>query len=215
MNAIDWAAEFAQVISCTRCTSITCKKILRDAQENVPQPGFIGDRFPEKRILLVGQNPGVPTAKTAFDDQKYMAALRRVRDQASIDSLSELQVILRRFVPTWPVCGSYFPLQESGLTLDEIAYCNIIRCRTEGNATPSHRMTSECIENHFARWLELLEPRAIIFIGKWAHHRGARFAADRHIPYDFMNRERSLPSTERLENRQRIAAFVRTHAGNK
>ena len=59
MNQLDWVTEFAQVISCTRCDKITCKKILRDSEENVPQPSFIGARFAEKRILLAGQNPGV------------------------------------------------------------------------------------------------------------------------------------------------------------
>jgi hypothetical protein len=213
MIAINWAADFAKIVSCTQCTKITCKKLLRDNQENVPQPGFIGSQYSEKRILLVGQNPGIPPARMAFDDRKYTAALRHVRDQASIESLNQLQEILRRFVPSWPVHGNYFPLQESGLTLDEISYCNIARCRTEDNAPPSTRMTAECTKTHFARWLDLLEPRAIVFIGKWAHDRGAQYGHERQIPCDFMNRERSLSSQARIENRQRVAAFVRANAG--
>jgi hypothetical protein len=213
MNAIDWATEFARVVSCTRCDKITCKKILRDTQENVPQPGFVGTRFSETRILLAGQNPGFPNVRLVAEDRKYTAALRRLRDQTSIESFDQLQVVLQKFVPSWPVHGNYFPLRESGLVLDEIAYCNIVRCRTEGNAPPSLRMASECSENHFTRWLDLLKPRAIVFIGKWAHDRGSRFACERRIPCDFMNRERSLSSTNRLENRQRVAAFVRANAG--
>ena len=69
-------------------------------------------------------------------------------------------------------------------------------------------MALQCAETHFARWLDLLKPRAIVFIGRWAHDRGARFAHERSIPYDFINRERSLPSAARLENRQRVVAFI-------
>ena len=213
MNAINWAAEFAQVISCSRCDKITCKKILRDSEENVPQPGFIGTRFSEKRILLVGQNPGFPNAELAPKDRIYTEALRRVRDQPSTESFGQLQTVLQKFVPDWPVCGNYFPLEDSGLELDEIAYCNVARCRTEGNARPSKTMAAECIKNHFCRWLELLRPRAVIFIGKWAHERGAQFVSERQIPCDFMNRQRSLSSEARSENRQRVAAFVRANAG--
>jgi hypothetical protein len=78
-----------------------------------------------------------------------------------------------KIVPSWPVHGKYFPLQESGLTLAEIAYCNLTRCRTKGNAIPSRQMALECAENHFVRWLDLLNPRAIVFNGKWAHDQGA------------------------------------------
>jgi uracil-DNA glycosylase len=105
-------------------------------------------------------------------------------------------------------------LEESGLTLEEIAYCNIVRCRTIGNAQPSARMAKECASVHFARWLDLLEPRAIVFIGMWAQDIGATYALARRIPFDFMNRHRSLPSADRVENRERVAAFIQAIAGS-
>ena len=74
-------------------------------------------------------------------------------------------------------------------------------------------MASECTDNHFARWLELPKPRAIVFIGKWAYENGAHFAHERQIPCDFMNRHRSLSSTGRMENRQRVVALIRAIAG--
>ncbi|MGH8598378.1 MAG: uracil-DNA glycosylase family protein [Gammaproteobacteria bacterium] len=198
------------MITCERCSQPTCTKILRDIDENVPQPGFIGARFRQERVLLVGQNPAVPGPKRADKDRTYTAALRRVRDHPSIENWTKLQAVLLEFVPDWPIQRDYFPLEESGLTLPEIAYCNIVRCRTEGNAQPSKNMTSECADIHFARWLDLLEPRAIVFIGKWAHDQGSRYAQERQIPYDFMNRDRSLSDVKRMENRKRVATFVRS-----
>ena len=210
MNSPDWTAEFARVISCERCDKRRSNNILRDARENVPQPGFIGSRYEKFRILLVGQNPAVPPSRLAADDQEYTAALRRVRDDATAESMGSLQEVLLRFVPSWPVHGNYFPLYESGLTLEEIAYCNIIRCRTVENARPSSGLASTCIDTHFGRWLDLLTPRAIVFIGKWAHDRGEAAARNRSIPVTFMNRERSLSSAARAENRDQVAEFVRS-----
>ncbi len=209
----DWPAEFAKVISCLRCDTSACKKMLRDDGENVPQPGFIGERFHERRILLVGQNPAIPKSYMAARDRIYTAALRHVRDDRSAENWAKLQEVLLEFVPDWPVQRRYFPLKESGLTLPEIAYCNIVRCRTKENGEPSVRMISECADNHFVRWLDLLKPRAIVFIGKWAYDEGSHYARDRQIPCGFMNRWRSLPRDARAENREQVVALVRDHAG--
>src|SRR5205823_2298444 len=156
----------------------------RDTGENVPQPGFVGADYLRKRVLLVGQNPGFPNATLIDRDLIYTGALRRVRDDGSPENWAKLQEVLLEFVPDWPVQRNYFPLEESGLALTEIAYCNIVRCRTLGDAKPSAKMQSECADNHFARWLDLLEPRAIVFIGKWAHDRGSPYARERQIPHD-------------------------------
>jgi hypothetical protein len=185
---------------------------LRDSDENVPQPGFVGTDYVRKRILLVGQNPGIPNAALVNRDRIYTAALRRLRDDGSQESWVKLQEVLREFVPDWPLQRNYFPLEETDLTLSEIAYCNIVRCRTVANTRPSSNMKSECADNHFAHWLDLLEPRAIVFLGKWAYDRGSPYAIARQIPHDFMNRHRSLSSFERHENRERVVAFIRSLA---
>ena len=41
--ATNLASEFAGVIACTRCTRETSAKLQRDADENIPQPGYVGD----------------------------------------------------------------------------------------------------------------------------------------------------------------------------
>jgi hypothetical protein len=211
MDTIDWVTEFARVISCSKCDPAICPKMVRDNGENVPQPGFIGSRFAEKRVLLVGQNPGNPNDRLLYRDRRYTGVLRNLRDNASIENWTRLESVLSEFVPEWPVQRNYFPLQESGLNLDEIAYCNIVRCRTVANSKPSKSMVSECTVNHFERWLTLLRPRVVVFIGKWAFDCGARFANQQRIPCTFMNRKRSLSAMAREENRQQVAAFIRAN----
>jgi hypothetical protein len=211
---VDWAVEFSRVISCARCNQDSCKNILRDSDENVPQPGYIGVRFIEKRILLVGQNPGVTRVQTVTEARNYTASLRRLRDEPSSENFLQLRTITRLFIPYWPI-QKYFPLRESGLTFDDIAYCNIARCRTQGNASPSSRMASNCANSHFGRWLDLLRPRFILFIGKWAYDRGLPYSRERGIPCDFMNRRRSLSTAARRENRERVTALIGAHLEKK
>ena len=50
---------FANVIACKTCDLVSCPRLLRYEQENVPQPGFVGENYGQSRVMLVGQNPAV------------------------------------------------------------------------------------------------------------------------------------------------------------
>jgi uracil-DNA glycosylase len=208
----DWPSEFSAVIGCARCSRATDAALLRDSGENVPQPGFIGENYWACRVLLVGQNPGTPKSRLSAD-MPYTSALRELRDRTTAKAYQDLHEILRVFIPQWPVHGSYFPLAESGLTLDDIAYCNVVRCRTTADARPSDLTASTCSQHHFARWVTFLNPRVVVFIGKWAFERGRNTVEIHGIPCDFMNRQRSLSSKARGENRERVASLVRKLRG--
>ncbi len=205
----DWPSEFAKIISCKKCNAAACPKLLRDEQENVPQPGYIGHGYRATKLLLVGQNPGVDTVGLAARDRIYTTALREVAESPSAATYQSLTSILEDFVPSWPVHGNYFPLRECGLTLQDIAYCNVVRCRTVGNATPSTRQTKNCVDTHFQHWLEVLKPRVVIFIGKWASDRCRTITDGLKIPSAFMNRQRSLSAMERTRNRQEVVTMVK------
>lgn len=126
--------------------------------------------------------------------------------------MDALNKVLLDFVPEWPVAGNYFPLNECRLRLDDIAYFNVVRCRTHSNSIPGSYVVRNCLE-HFERWLDQLQPRVLVFIGKWAHDAAAELATRRSIPVAFMNRERSLSSFERSRNRQEVVELVRRVAG--
>lgn len=211
--SITWHTEFARVIACSRCSAASDRHLLRDELENVPQPGYIGDHYDGSRVLLVGQNPGTPKS-LAMEDLPYTAALRVLRDDATPERYASLVSVLRDFIPQWPVHGNYFPLTECGLTLSDIAYCNIVRCRTSGDKAPGRATVDQCLAAHFSRWLELLAPRVVIFIGKWASERGAAIVESTGIPFAFVNRQRSLSSEARARNRADVVALVRKVMAN-
>lgn len=147
----------------------------------------------------------------AARDAKYAAALRAVRERPHAETMADLSLILLEFIPDWPVHGSYFPLAECGLGLEDIAYFNVVRCRTIGNSAPGVGVVRNCLP-HFDRWLAQLNPRVLVFVGKWAHDQAAHLARARGIPFGFMNRERSLSTAERIANREAIVQLVRSAA---
>lgn len=208
MSTVHWPSEFARVLSCEMCTQGTDRNLLRDSGENLPQPGYIGEHYWKRRVALVGQNPGTPKTLDQAD-RPYTAALRRLRDTPSDADYQELLAVLQAFIPQWPIHGNYFPLAECGLSLREIAYFNVVRCRTSDDARPGIKTIHNCIQNHFARWLDELAPRVVIFIGKWAADHAGQEVQRRGIPFGFMNRQRSLSSNARVENRRQVVQLVR------
>jgi len=206
----DWPTEFASVITCTRCTTVDSSKLLRDNGEHIPQPGYIGARYASTRVLLVGQNPGVNTVGLAAPDRVYTAALRTLGRTPNDSTFKALCNVMDAFVPSWPVHGRYFPLAECGLTLQDIAYCNAVRCRTVSNTTPSNRLATNCVTAHFQHWLILLEPCVVVFIGKWAHDQCRAITESMGIPSAYMNRQRSLSGAERIQNREEVVRVVRS-----
>lgn len=209
---IQWHSEFARVVACTRCSVATDRNLLRDAVENVPQPGYVGSGYPSAGVLLVGQNPGTPKT-LAMQDLPYTSALRALRDEPIPGRYAQLTAVLRGFIPKWPIHGNYFPLTSCGLTLEDIAYCNIVRCRTSGDRAPNDALVEQCTTDHFARWLDILSPKVVVFIGKWASARGASMVAARSIPHAYINRQRSLVASERATNREGVVSLVRQHRG--
>jgi hypothetical protein len=204
--------EFAKIVSCERCTVETSPRLLRDTLENVPQPGFIGANYKKKRIVLAGQNPGLCPTRFANHDAVYTAALRAVRDNPNAETMTELNRVLINFVPEWPVHGNYFPLEECGLDLNDIAYFNVVRCRTQNNSAPGQYVINNCLQ-HFEHWVDVLKPQVVIFIGKWAFDRAGHITKQLGIPSEFMNRQRNLNAAERLNNRNRVVDLVRNIIG--
>lgn len=117
-----WPKLFSEVVGCELCSNAIERCMLRDMHENVPQPGYVGKEYMSKRVLLVGQNPGMGNSVSEARSQAYLQKLREIRDTPSHEVFSELQEILANLIPTWPVHGNYFPLEEAGLKLDEIAH---------------------------------------------------------------------------------------------
>jgi hypothetical protein len=144
---VSWPAEFAKIVLCKKCQPAECPKILRDDHENIPRPRYVGPNYHAVRLLLVGQNPGVDIVGLSDRDRVYTGALREVARAPSATTFISLLSVMAEFVPSWPIHGRYFPLAECGLGLNDIAYCNAVRCRTVGNTTPTKTMARDCVDS--------------------------------------------------------------------
>lgn len=202
---------FADVVKCDRCSATRFPELLRDSGENVPQPGFVGRDYERTCVMFVGANPGVSrkSGPKARVDAEYTSALRAFRDSPNEVGYRHLDDTIRRVLPQWSVYRQYFPLAESRLELEQIAYCNLVRCRTVGNTDPSTDLFGECICRHFRAWLDLLDPRFVVFIGKKAQQYGESEIRRRHIPFDTINRSRRWSRAMRANNRTDVGNRVR------
>lgn len=200
---------FAKVIRCDHCLRLGFSKLLRDDTFNLPWPGYIGSNYESTRVLLVGQNPGTSPDRFSVQDREFADAQVALRDNVNARAYGKVKSILDRIMPTWPIVDNYFPLSECGLSLDDIANINVVRCRTVENATPSTKIARACVDKHFVQWLDWLRPSVVVCIGKWAHDNVGHLLQERGIPHAFVNRRRSLSSAERQSNRQQVVALVR------
>lgn len=193
---------------CDVCSKAGDAKILRDNSFNVPQPGYVGSRYKTGGVLLVGQNPGCCPESKRERDHIYADALKRVRDIPSLENYESLKDLLKEYIETWPVHSSYFPLEECGMSLSEIAYFNLVRCRTHDNAPPSRGMIKNCLDRHLTEWLDILRPRVVVCVGKWAYDQLAPRLRNGNIKIGFINRARHLNQRQREENRDEIVKLV-------
>jgi len=197
------------VVSCKQCPD-SIPSLLRDEDQNLPQPGYVGSDYWATGVLLIGQNPGVVTERFRAQNSRYAHLLKNVRDSPNSETYNKLSAYLREIIPTWPVSGNYFPLAECGLTFDDIAYFNLVRCRTVGNKSVPKSMTSNCVAKHFADWMDTLRPRVVICIGKWAYDKiTPHESMNDQIEVEYINRQRSLSLSERQANRERVVSLVR------
>ncbi len=205
-----WHLEFAKVIRCEKCHN---PKLLRDAEENVPQPGYIGADYERTKLLLVGKKPSVP-GDLETEDRVYTAALRALRDAPSPQRYEELRGVLEDFIPKWPFAQN-FPLTEPDLTLKDIAILNLVRCRIKGNGNPPARIINGCRDTHFKPWLKMLDPKAVLFIGKWAHdddRGGGKACKELGIYCDFIE-GRGVSRADSKKMLAKMAHYARERVG--
>ena len=127
------------MIRCDHCSHLGFPKLLRDDTFNLPQPGYIGSNYEKTRVLLVGQNPGVSPHRFSAQDSEYADAQVGLRDNVNAKSYGKIKAVLDKIMPTWPVVNNHFPLAECGLSVEDIAYLNAVRCRRSATLPPVRR----------------------------------------------------------------------------
>jgi uracil-DNA glycosylase len=201
--------KFLNVLNCDACLA---KHVLRDDMFNLPQPGYVGTNYQKTRILFVGQNPGV--SKFPEEDKTYARYLNNLKKNRNDKAYDELNRFLLEFIPQWMSIKRYSPLEACGLEQDDIAYINLVRCRTAGNAPPAKLVVDFCLR-HFAELLDVLQPAAVVCLGKFAYNGTYEELASRNIPVCFINRARDRSLSQIEQDIKNAGIFVKNILGSK
>jgi uracil-DNA glycosylase len=90
----------------------------------------------------------------------------------------------------------YYRSFHFDVDIERVAYINAVRCRTEGNAKPERSVIFHC-RNHFIRWLDLLRPRGVVYLGVFAERATKDLVDAREIPTVTISRQKNLTRAQR------------------
>jgi putative transcriptional regulator len=213
LNINDRIKEYKTIMSCDLCIRQADTVILRN-NDNIPQPGHIGNRHEQHRVLLIPQNPGYAKPQRTIQHQRYAEAEKIFLSKPTQDNMENLQSLLEQAMPYWTIYAQVVSplLTRCDLTLADIAYFNAVRCPTINNSTPSTIMVANC-KFHLDHWLEWLQPEAVVCIGKKVYRDVRPILTRYNIPHTYINRDRSLSGVERMKNMDEVARFVRAMIG--
>ncbi|HEY5347226.1 MAG TPA: hypothetical protein VIJ72_03465 [Rhizomicrobium sp.] len=104
--------------------------------DRIPQVGFIGDNYDERRILVVGINPGNgPSNFRSPSDAAMFLPLYRFVETPSHETYAEAMAAQMTAFPSWLASQELGPkLDLEGVTTNDIAYINASPYRA-GNGT--------------------------------------------------------------------------------
>ncbi|MDE2860027.1 MAG: hypothetical protein OYI31_06165 [Chloroflexota bacterium] len=143
--------------------------LLTEFNPRYPQAGFIGKRYFQVncRILLMGINPGHGRGYEARDKLLFESSLRLAR-HPSAENLEALMSVYREQMPAWGIFSRHGVLSRLEVSLDSIAYMNVLHVNTKVDAfdrrlDPVYRYV---IDKFTRRQIHLLQPHAILHLGK-------------------------------------------------
>ena len=152
------------------------EKIYHPLKKRWPQPGFVGrDYFDSSnRVVVMGQNPGVPNKQRGLeDDQVMFEKIQRLSSGRSLETLEDLLSTMREFMlGTRPGRREWGPIRDVrkyiGLNLENIAYLNLVPLCTQGNKF-NLKTLQEPYRKSTKLQIKLLKPDKILFYGKVPH----------------------------------------------
>jgi hypothetical protein len=137
--------------------------------------GYVGTRYERgKGVLLLAINPGgggdAYTARIPADEVFYPLLLAFKSSNADPDKAFErVNASFAQIVQTWNLWRILGPtLEAAGLNLDEVAYMNVVPYRTRQDKMPPTSARRVAWDRIAAPTIELLDPRALISLGKKA-----------------------------------------------
>jgi hypothetical protein len=137
----------------------------------LPQFGYVGPRYPETRVLLLGINPGNGSSNSrSRGDEVAMPALHRFVRDRSASSFLEAQRVYQKVCESWPIWRRHCSqvIGAGLLSMDEIAYSNCLPWRTASESAFDDTVALKAAKLYAYPLIAELNPRIIIAMGKKA-----------------------------------------------
>jgi len=130
--------------------------------QSLPLPGYVGKNYLTKRILFIGQSPGQPGQR---HDDGYWAGVHHYDKNLTVEELRKhyYQGLVRCNIGVF----IKFLMGEYGVTFDDIAFTNVVKCAIKNNNYPSEK-TIAFWAPYLSEQLGLLRPKLIVCLGRLA-----------------------------------------------
>lgn len=143
------------------------------ADDLLPQFGYVGTRYIESRVLLLGINPGngpKPRRERSQGDQIAIPALQEFVEKRTPETFLAAQCAYRRVCQGWAIWGRQCDelLRAGGLEMEDVAFTNALPWRTASQSAFSPAIARRAGLNYAGPVVRELKPRLIVAVGKKA-----------------------------------------------
>lgn len=173
--------------------------------EEAPIPDFCGRSY--KGLVIIGANPGKATSKKYIEkDAKRAILAEQFKNAPTSQNFEEVHDFIAGYMGEWKnnVVAENFR-NDLHLNVEEIAYVNLVKCRTKLTAshpyqTVGETITRRCWGQNTKSQLDLLQPRYVIFLWKGVREtlEELDITLARHKDAGVYNGNRSKPYPERI-----------------
>lgn len=141
----------------------------RHPEDRLPHPGFVGKRYARGGLLFLALNPAAGKDGHATDEMPHYSLLGELKAAGPANLRNAFEKLMdydSRWYPSIPIFRTMVVpcLSMNGLTLESIAYLNILKWRTVGD---KHFMPlcEISLRAHTLEQIRLLDPSIIAILG--------------------------------------------------
>lgn len=141
------------------------------ADDRRPQFGYVGSRYEEARVLILGINPGNgPRDRRDPRDEVALPALSLFLESRTEASFTAAQEAYRSVCEGWPIWKRHCSevIGAGGLSLDQIAYSNCLPWRTGSQSNFADAVAENAARLYVKPMIDDLRPSVVVALGKGA-----------------------------------------------
>jgi hypothetical protein len=198
-------------------------EILRE-DDQAPQLGYVGSRYPSTRILVLAINPGNgPNDTRTPQDWQMMPAIRNFAENPTEHNFEKAAKAYMLVCSGWAFwkrrCAEMLDtngVDPERLSFDQIAYTNCLPWRTHSGTDFSIDVDEKAANFYVRPLIEELEPGLIVTLGKRAAsilHMAHPRSSIEQVYWDFAHAAKAATRQRRADAARIILDFAKLKGG--